>query len=682
LEVPGGEFVEAAGDSPSSLVREIDLPAKGVWYLWLQATSLSPEQSLLTYDLDGLQPLHSSRREILIQPSARQAWINYSRYPDFKIEVHAARRGKHRLRFNLLKGKVRLDKVLGTLYYSAAIQDGRLDHSGDPGGGWADFSSPAAEVDGFRPDWSPPAIRAPRGYYVDADGGDDSASGLSPQRAWRTLARANGHVFLPGQALFLKRGCRWEEPLHPRGSGSPGRWISVGAYGQGEKPYLNGGRLPGFSLKDQDYWLVQDLQGTSDPEYGQDAFFFEVSKGAPRARGLKVLNCLAFDSGRDGIEVGPYRGYDGVFLENCLSFSNGHDGIQVHGESQRDGRNVVIRFCTAYSNPGQAGIWINGCQNGLIERCTAYNNACVNIWAWNAANITIRRCEAWRGRPPQDASGFDIDWSCDACTLEYCYSHENQGDGLLLMGGGESLYKGYPLQSRYGLARYNVALGPAPCDMTETFQHGKVLHNLFIGTAEHAALYVSGWPLDPSGWGGGWASDTEFRDNLVMARPPAFPLEVDDLATRQNNLWVGNLYFRGNARSELARWGGRMKPPHFWLDGVKTWATAPSKFSGLEDLRQATGQEAAGKEGDPLLADPQAREYGRLPLEGFRLKPDSPALGQGKKDDLEDPWLGARRALLEETGAEAYGIPMEPGQAQEDYWGETLSKTASIGPER
>src|SRR6202012_1910876 len=36
-------------------------------------------------------------------------------------------------------------------------------------------------------------------FYVDALGGDDGHSGLSPAAAWRTLEKVDAHVFQPGE---------------------------------------------------------------------------------------------------------------------------------------------------------------------------------------------------------------------------------------------------------------------------------------------------------------------------------------------------------------------------------------------------------------------------------------------------------------------------------------------------
>ena len=69
-------------------------------------------------------------------------------------------------------------------------------------------------------------------YYVDADFGDDSNDGTSPERAWKTIAKLNETVFQPGDTILFKAGCSWEgETFKPQGNGEEGNPIYVGKYG-------------------------------------------------------------------------------------------------------------------------------------------------------------------------------------------------------------------------------------------------------------------------------------------------------------------------------------------------------------------------------------------------------------------------------------------------------------------
>lgn len=674
-------------DSPKTLKRKVALPTPGVWYLWLKLTSHTHKPSLLSYSLNDFR-LPSARGEILVQPSTQSQWINYSRHPDFKIEVHAAEAGEHTLTLTLLQGDVTIEKIALTLFHSARLSGEEIDHSKDPGRGRLDFPVQRF-VDGFREDWKSPPLRASgQTYYVDAKKGDDAHDGRSEEKAWRSLARVNAHTFAAGDAILLRRGQKWDEGLAPRGNGTAQDWITIGAFGKGKRPLINGVHKPGVSLTDQNYWVIRDLEVINNPEYKKSGIEILATKSSPQPKGIKIFNCVVYDTGQHGIHVGsPWggkaNGYDGVLIENCLVFATDGDGIVVGGNDQNGCRNTVIRHCTAYSNPGMAGIWIHSGQNGLIERCLAYNNACINIWTWNSINITIRECEAFRGRPQRDAGGFDIDWGCQAATMEYCYSHHNEGVGFLIMGSGteRKKYRGFPMSSSYNILRYCISEDDAEgISMLETFDYGRVYNNVAVGRGVTTTVFmVAGWPdLPKDGFNGGWPTGTEVFNNILVGRDGATPLWVDDHATRQGNVFDHNLFWRTDGQGPLIRWAGRKNGPKFW-EGSDEGTFPPDDYSRLVDFRKATGQEQNGVHAEPLLRAAGLGGYGRLPLQAYLLLPKSPAIGAGKRVELSPQWLAARRKFLTETGAEAWGIPMEPAHAVRDYWGNKLRDILSIG---
>ena len=76
-------------------------------------------------------------------------------------------------------------------------------------------------------------------YYVDAAKGGDSNDGLSPEKAWKTIEKANSVKLNPGDSVLLKRGNVWREQLIPQ-SGDETGYITYGAYGDDDKPMLLG----------------------------------------------------------------------------------------------------------------------------------------------------------------------------------------------------------------------------------------------------------------------------------------------------------------------------------------------------------------------------------------------------------------------------------------------------------
>ena len=87
---------------------------------------------------------------------------------------------------------------------------------------------------------SPAAAQAAT-YYVDAEDGDDSNSGLSEGDAWQTLYKINdGDFLLPGDIVLLKRNQTFSDSyISPKSSGALGNPITIDVYGNGNNPTFN-----------------------------------------------------------------------------------------------------------------------------------------------------------------------------------------------------------------------------------------------------------------------------------------------------------------------------------------------------------------------------------------------------------------------------------------------------------
>ncbi len=74
-------------------------------------------------------------------------------------------------------------------------------------------------------------------YFVDSEGGDDSAAGTSEKTAWKSLDKVNAAAIAPGDVVRFKRGGLWRGSLLPK-SGEEGRPVTYTWYGKGPKPIL------------------------------------------------------------------------------------------------------------------------------------------------------------------------------------------------------------------------------------------------------------------------------------------------------------------------------------------------------------------------------------------------------------------------------------------------------------
>jgi len=477
-------------------------------------------------------------------------------------------------------------------------------------------------------------------YYLDAAAGNDARSGLSPEQAWKSLQKLNATTFQPGDELLLKRGGRWQGTLHPLGSGTSAHPIRLTAYGEGPRPFLDGGSAPAVLIYNQDGWIIERLEVTNNKDSQQDALKVWAGPRRPHYRSIRIRDCVAHDAGGSGIHVGEgtYGNYDDVVIEDCVSYNNQDSGIFIQGKDFAEVRGLAIRRSVAYGN-GWDGIKIYSGRDGVIEYCTAYRNgwkqdARVGIWCWNSANIVIQFCEAYENVTPgvHDGGGFDIDWSCLNCVIQYCYSHDNDGAGYLFMGSG----RGFTTRS---IVRFNISqndgrkndYGGILC--YGTLQDSDVYHNVFFfkGAEAGAAIHFRG---DKEA---GFPSNVRVFNNIAIAADGRAVLRVPAEAAAQNNSFNFNDYFSLSALKMV--WGEK-------------------EFSDFEAFRKVSAQESHGLLADPRLKAVGQGGLGRLPLDAYRLLPDSPCR-QG-------------------------GTEYTPDYGRLDYWGKALEalKKMNIGAEQ
>jgi len=108
-------------------------------------------------------------------------------------------------------------------------------------------------------------------YYIDALNGNDAASGHTEADAWKTFVNVNSNVLTAGTHVLLKCGSVWNQRLEIRGAGTVNNWISVGAYGTGDKPKISLTNNPNdIGL------LICDLDKTSGAAKQQNISYIEV----------------------------------------------------------------------------------------------------------------------------------------------------------------------------------------------------------------------------------------------------------------------------------------------------------------------------------------------------------------------------------------------------------------------
>ena len=140
-------------------------------------------------------------------------------------------------------------------------------------------------------------------YYISVQG-DDTANGTSENTPWASLNKINTTTFLPGDKILLQSGGVWNGMLHPLGSGEAGNPITLGMYGNGAKPIINGGTASSITIDDgygpktgyqtvyfynQDNWIIENLEITNDPNGNTASDYVYTNNSSQLRRGIYIV---------------------------------------------------------------------------------------------------------------------------------------------------------------------------------------------------------------------------------------------------------------------------------------------------------------------------------------------------------------------------------------------------------
>jgi hypothetical protein len=331
-------------------------------------------------------------------------------------------------------------------------------------------------------------------YYVNSRSGDDAHAGTSSARAWRSLERVNREVFQPGDRILFKAGTRYSGQLAPHGSGTPGHPISIGKYGTGPLPRIDGkGRTPDtLLLRNVEFWEVADLEITNlgDKREPWRTGVRVCAKSFGRMRHIHLRRLFVHDVNGDlrkshegcGIFF-ETRGrkspshFDGLLIENCRVLRTDRNGICQRNGSGPHSRRVVIRG-NLLEDIGGDGIKPWGSDAPLVERNVVRGgrmrckDAAAGIWPFDCNDALIQFNEVSGMKGTIDGQGFDSDYLCRRSVFQYNYSHDNEGGFMLVCAPGTSFNEGTVI-------RYNISQNDG-IDTARVFQFGGGSSNTLV----------------------------------------------------------------------------------------------------------------------------------------------------------------------------------------------------------
>jgi len=309
-------------------------------------------------------------------------------------------------------------------------------------------------------------------YYVSESSGSDSRTGRAagPDGAggpWKTLAKASTTDYVPGDQILLKCGDTWNEELHPKGNGTPGKPILIGSYGEGPKPIIDRKDcrqdLFGIHLADQEGFRIAGIEFANC----MTGIYAEYAGGSPTRKLIWIEDCYFHDSllyqhyedyPRRKIGLGVcFFSYErdnkivlaGITIRNCVFrrlasgvWTNSPDNFNKNASFVYNFGNMTIEGCL-FEEGYQWQLGIRGVVGGAVRNCVTHDIG-RGFRAFNGvAGAMFFRCKNWVfedsewgfidiGQGSGDGEAFDFEGNCDAMTMRNCLFHDTDGPGFLL----------------------------------------------------------------------------------------------------------------------------------------------------------------------------------------------------------------------------------------------------------
>jgi hypothetical protein len=450
-------------------------------------------------------------------------------------------------------------------------------------------------------------------YYVSPTGNDLSA-GTSSTAPWKTFKNINAKAFKAGDQILLQSGATFRERLafDANDKGAPTAPIRISTYGGTAMAAIDGGTDSAIKLTNTAGFTFSNLYLWSDDPVGN------VSAGLGFYNNLTTdtkLNYLRVDKCeigwfKTGIEIGGNSGTSGfndVKITNTKVHDNRVAGIFSYGKSSYANSNITVDHVQAYNNVGEAhdsstgvtghGIVLSSVSGATIQYCVAHDNGAkgdggAGIWCYDATKVLMRYCESYKNHTAftHDGDGFDLDRNTSSSTIEYCYSHDNDGGGFMLCNrDNNTLHTG-------NVVRYNISQndgrknGYGGLHVWGRVRNAEVYNNtVYMNQAPsgtHACIRVHNLGIE--------TSDTEhlhFRNNILISSGATALVSV----TAQQLDHSVDLKFQGNA--------------YYATSGGFKILWGASTFTTITSFRNA-GQEKNGTVNVGFSGDPKVTNMG------------------------------------------------------------------------
>ncbi len=471
-------------------------------------------------------------------------------------------------------------------------------------------------------------------YYVDCESTAEQSHGTL-ESPWKTLREVNAPTFGPGDSILLKRRMRCLGSLQPRGSGTSGAPITIGAYGEGPLPIIDAGEENEAAIRlfNQEYWHIESVETTGGTRFGIYVGGNENDRVLNhfRIRNVEVHDVYQREPGRPrwdaGLVIVAPTGERLVFNDVIIDTLTAHDTNQFYGihvgvnfdyafvDGNPRSTNITIRNSTVYNVPGD-GITVAQSRNALIDNNVVHDVGYAEagtithqytpngIWSWASDQVTFRFNEGYRIHSyGVDGGVFDVDWGSTNTIIEYNYAHDSDAYCVAVLG-----LQGRPTVNT--VIRYNI------CSNNDR-KIGDNAADIIVFTAD-----------------GGSIDGVQIYNNTIYSN------SIDDgvviwarglaVSGTQPNFIKNNIIY-SNIRRMID-----VESPfvldrniYFYTGGTPQWSYDGVPYDDFASFQAGSLQEANGFNEDPLLNDPTYSGQS-TPTTSFTLREGSPAIGNAE----------------------------------------------------
>ncbi len=487
-------------------------------------------------------------------------------------------------------------------------------------------------------------------YYISPTG-SDASSGTSTGAPWKTFANVNAHSFAAGDQILLQAGATFTGKMAfaSDDKGTSAAPIKIAVY-DGKRASINAGTSSAIYAQNSAGISIANLTCyTSTPSSNQTdgiSFYNNLTNNSKLST-IHIDNCEVYGF-QYGIAIGGGAGTSGfndVRITNCALHDNHKSGLFTYAAARNVNTNIYVGHVRAYNNMGLAydssigvtghGITLGSVSGATIERCIAHDNGAIGdggagIWTYDSTNVLIQYCESYKNHTAfaHDGDGIDLDRNVSNSTIQYCYTHDNDGAGYILSQHDNNF------DHKNNVVRYNISQndgrknGYGAIHIWGRVRYAEIFNNtVYMNQAPsgtHAAVRIHNLSIESQ-----CVDNVHVRNNIFVTAGNTALVSVtaSQLAGAIDLKFQGNTYY-SQTRSQKFIWGD-------------------STYTSIKQFRASAGQEmikanGVGFYGDPLLVS--AGGGGTIgnadnlaSLNAYRLQSTSPCINKGL--DLERIWL-------------------------------------------